>query len=174
MCKKSQKREFWKLQLFHWWAISGQVYSIDDRPCSYWGKGTRGAKFQKESPLIVPTASVVIHDSMGWYVLSSLPPLSPPDKLLLPTPQVSFKLPSPVNVSHHSPSSVLLGTRDIVPLDLVSRYLAYWLCFQLLLESDCILRAVSISHCNPDQCLDQFLSKCSQLFVVKWSKGIYV
>lgn len=151
-----------------------QVYSIDDRHCSNWGKGTCGAKFQKEAPLIVPAASVVIHESLCWYLVSSLPPLSPPDKLLLPAPQVSFKLPSLVNVSHHSPSSVLLGTRDIVPLDLVSRYSAYWLCLQLLLESDCILRAVSISHCNPDQCLAHFFSKCSQLFVVKWSKGIYV
>lgn len=104
MCK-SQKRELWKLQLFHWWAISGQVYSIDDRPRSYWGKGTCGAKFQEESPLIVPTASVAIHDSMGWYVLSSLPPLSPPDKLLLPTPPSLFQ--TPLLCECFSPLSIL-------------------------------------------------------------------
>lgn len=108
-------------------------------------------------------ASMLIHDFTCWCVLYSLHTKSfpsPPEKLLLPAPQVPFKHLS-VNVSHHSPSSALLGTRNRVLPDLVSRYYNYWLCLQLLFESDCILRAVFISHCNPDQCLAHFLSKCS-------------
>lgn len=89
------------------------------------------------------------------------PSLSPPEKLLLPAPQVPFKHLYSVNVSHHSPSLVPLGTQNTVLPDLVSRYYNYWLCLRLLFESNCILRALFISHCNPDQCLAHFLSKCS-------------
>lgn len=122
-----------------------------------------------------PWLPVLVCDFFSTSPLSTwqTPTPRPPSLFQTPLPCECF---SPLSILSAPGNSGRCATRPldlVVPLDLVSRYSAYWLWLQLLLESDCILRAVSISRCNPDQCLAHFFSKCSQLFVVKWSKGIY-
>lgn len=134
-------------------------------------------QFQKDSLLTAPIASMQIQDSMCWHVHSSLPievlPSLHPTHSDSPSAESLLNIPGPVSISHHSLSSVLLGTLDSVRLDLVSRYYHSWLCLCLLFESHCILRAAAMSHCNLDQCLAHHW-KCSQLFVAGWNEGIYV
>ena len=85
-------------------------------------------------------------------------------------PQVSFKHPLPCGCfSHHSPSPVLLGTGNTGLLDFVSRYYNYWPCLQLLFDSGCTLKAVSVRLCNPEQCLAIFWVSAHNSL---WLKGV--
>lgn len=99
------------------------LWHADDTHHSIHSKGTHGAKFQdlalndtnsQCACLGLPCAGT------RYFPHLQSPFLSPPDELTLPGPsQVSFKHPLPCKHCSRSPSSVLLGTQNMVPLGFV-------------------------------------------------------
>ena len=98
-----------------------------DTHCSNWGKGKRTSVLRYLEPA-------------GWPWLHTLYMLFSTTKPVLPTPPrlLHPALLHPLlceHCSHHSPSSVILGTGNAVLSDFVSSYYSYWL--SLLFDSDC-------------------------------------
>lgn len=114
----------------------GQSYSTDEQflarfmTCRWQtvfrGKGTCGAKFQKDSPLTVPTASVLIHDFMCWCVLCSLHTKSfPLSTWETPTPRPSSPFQTSLLRERFSPLTILSASGN-------SEHSAPRSCFQVL------------------------------------------